>query len=147
MRTRNPIKQERYRGWQSHTDVVLIACTLIAWSQRVSNFPACYACCSTCSGGRMSKEGWNSINVSWMPAVTLKKRSGNELLHFPCMADHIGQEFMLSQHCTCCDGSVQECMGKLGDLIQREDSQMCWHRSVQEVPTSPMPQYTTVLKL
>ncbi len=63
------------------------------------------------------------------------------------MADHIGQEFTLSQHCTYFDGSVQECMGKLGDLIQREDAQMCWARSVQEVPTSPMPQYTTVLKL
>jgi len=34
-----------------------MASTLIDWSQGVSNFPACYGCCLTYPGGRMSKEG------------------------------------------------------------------------------------------
>lgn len=63
MRTRNPFKHERHWEWQSNKDVVLMASTLIDWSQGVSNFPACYGCCSTYSGGRMSKERWNLINV------------------------------------------------------------------------------------
>lgn len=56
MRMRNPFKHERHREWQRNTDV-LMASTLIDWSQGVSNVPACYGCCLTYPGGRMSKEG------------------------------------------------------------------------------------------